>query len=72
MSEEGHVFATDPEGYRVLEFDPEGKLAKAWGQFGSDMSSMNLPTGIVLDSRSRILIADSENNRILVFVEEGE
>ena len=70
VGESGSVYISDPEGYRVLKLDDTGKVLAAWGQNGSDMSSMNLPTGIALDSSvpgGRILVTDSDNNRVLVF-----
>lgn len=63
----GRIYCTDPSGNRVLRFDPQGALTAVWGQAGSDLKSMNNPTGILIDSRNRLLVADSANNRILVF-----
>jgi hypothetical protein len=53
----------------VLKFDDRDKLLAVWGAYGTDTSSMNLPTGIAVDKGGRILVTDSENHRILVFAE---
>jgi hypothetical protein len=29
-----HVFITDPEGYRVIEFTSDGQFVRTWGDFG--------------------------------------
>ena len=35
------------------EFDAEGALVAAWGQFGADLAGMNLPTGLAADAEGR-------------------
>ncbi|HAJ05312.1 MAG TPA: 6-bladed beta-propeller, partial [Chloroflexi bacterium] len=39
-----------------------------WGDFGKEMNSFDLPTGIDIDSSGGIYLADSENNRVLYFM----
>ena len=67
VDEQGRVWATDPEHYRVLGFEPYGTLGVTFGQAGIDLAGMNAPTGIVVDPQGRVLVSDSENHRILVF-----
>jgi len=68
VDKDGNVYTTDPEAYRVIKFDRQGKLISLWGQFGTDLASMNLPTGIKVDeAKGRILVTDSENHRVLAF-----
>jgi len=64
---DGRVYVTDPEGYRVIVYDLEGAVQDVWGQYGTDLASMNLPTGIAIDPMGRVLVADSDNHRVLVF-----
>lgn len=64
---EGRVYVTDPEGYRVIVYDLSGAVLDVWGQYGSDLSAVNLPTGITVDAQGRVLVADSDNHRILMF-----
>ncbi|HEX8681715.1 MAG TPA: hypothetical protein VF707_05330, partial [Ardenticatenaceae bacterium] len=60
------VWITDPEGYRVVEFDTSGEVQRVWGQFGSDANGLNLPLGLTWDEESDSLwVADSENHRVL-------
>ncbi len=65
----GHILVTDPEGYRVIEFNNDGGFAGLWGQFGTDNSSFGLPSGIAVDSDGNIWVADSGNNRLMKFVD---
>jgi DNA-binding beta-propeller fold protein YncE len=65
--EAGLVYATDPEGYRVLVFDTEGNFRAAFGQYGSDEKSLALPNGIAVDAQGYIYVADADNHRIVVF-----
>ena len=64
---DGNVFATDPEGSRVLKFSNDGNLLAVFGTRGADLASFNLPTGLAFDARGNLYVADSGNHRILVF-----
>ncbi len=63
----GHVFVTDPEGYRVLEFDGQGKFVRAWGDYGAGPAEIGLASGIAVDSEGHIWITDAGNSRIMRF-----
>ncbi|MCL4488537.1 MAG: 6-bladed beta-propeller, partial [Chloroflexi bacterium] len=63
----GQVVVSDPEGARLIEFSSDGKLEAVWGQAGSDLSGLNLPTGVAFDGQGNLYVADSGNNRILVY-----
>ncbi len=60
-----HVFITDPEGYRVIEFTSSGEFVRTWGDFGNESSQIGLPSGITVDPLGFIWITDPGNNRIL-------
>jgi len=63
----GHVFATDPEGYRVLEFTSDGQFVQTWGAFDTDNSSFGLTSGIAVNSQGQIWVSDAGNNRLMRF-----
>jgi sugar lactone lactonase YvrE len=63
----GHIFATDPEGYRVLEFTPDGELVRYFGIYSSMLDGFNIPIGLAFDQSGGLWVADSGNNRILYF-----
>lgn len=60
-----HVFVTDPEGYRVLEFSSTGEFVRGWGAFGSGPDEIGLASGIAVDPQGFIWVTDAGNNRIL-------
>ena len=60
-----HVFITDPEGYRVIEFTSSGEFIRTWGAFGSGDAEIGLAAGITLDQDGFIWVTDVGNNRIL-------
>jgi uncharacterized protein (TIGR03663 family) len=64
---QGHIFVTDPEGYRVIEFTSNGGFVRTWGDFGTAPENFGLPTGIAIDSSGRVWVDDSANNRIMRF-----
>jgi uncharacterized protein (TIGR03663 family) len=63
----GHVFITDPEGYRVIEFNSDGTFLQWWGAYGTDNSSFGLASGIAVDAKGMVWVTDSANNRVMRF-----
>ena len=63
-----HVFITDPEGYRVIEFTSDGQFVRTWGDFGTGESEIGLPSGVDADDQGNIWVSDAGNNRILKYV----
>ena len=63
----GRIYVTDPEGFRVLIFNPDGTYLARFGTFGTGISNLGLPNGIAIDRNDFVYIADSGNNRILKF-----
>ena len=63
----GNVFVTDPEGYRVIEFNSDGQFTQFWGQFGTDNASFGLPSGLVIDSNGNAWVTDAGNHRLMHF-----
>lgn len=61
-----HVYITDPESFRVIEFNRDGTLSRIWGKFGTDGASFNLPTGIAA-AEGKVVVTDSANNRVMLF-----
>jgi uncharacterized protein (TIGR03663 family) len=60
-----HVFITDPEGFRVIEFTPNGEFVRTWGDFGSGPEGIGLAAGIAVDQPGFVWVTDAGNNRIL-------
>jgi DNA-binding beta-propeller fold protein YncE len=65
VSEDKHVFITDPEGYRVIEFTENGEFVRTWGDFGSGPDQIGLASGIAVDPAGFVWVTDAGNNRIL-------
>ncbi len=63
----GHVFVTDPEGFRVLEFSEDGQFLQTWGDYSTGTDGFNLPTGIKADQNGGVWVSDSGNNDLLHF-----
>jgi len=67
VDQRGHVFITDPEGFRVMEFSGDGELLKVWGDYGNSPSAFGLPSGIAVDPEGRVWVTDAAFQRILRF-----
>jgi len=64
---DGHVFVTDPEGYRVIEFTEAGEFVRTWGDFGSGIDEIGLAAGVTVDQLGFAWVTDAGNNRILKY-----
>ena len=69
----GDIYVSD--GYvnaRVVHFSKDGKFLRMIGGVkGSQPGQLQLPHGVALDSRGRILVNDSDNKRVSVFDKDG-
>ena len=73
LNDAGEIFIAD--GYansRVHKFSPEGKHIMSWGEPGTGPGQFNLPHGVWIERRGRVLVADRENDRVQVFTQDGE
>ncbi len=63
----GQIFVVDPEGYRVLEFNPDGSIARIWGEYSPDVDGFGLASGVAVDRNGGVWVSDGGNNRLLHF-----
>jgi predicted membrane-bound mannosyltransferase/DNA-binding beta-propeller fold protein YncE len=68
VDNQDHVFVTDPEATRVLEFDNKGQFIRAWGQPGTGADGFGLAAGVAADSQGRVWVTDAGNSRVMRFV----
>lgn len=69
VDEAGHVFITDPEGFRVIEFSGDGKeVVRSWGEGGDGADRFNVNTGITVAPDGSLWVTDSGNNRLMHFI----
>ena len=61
----GHVFTTDPEGYRVLEFNNDGSFVRGWGDYSTGPEGFGLAAGVAVDAEGKIWVSDAGNQRIM-------
>jgi predicted membrane-bound mannosyltransferase/DNA-binding beta-propeller fold protein YncE len=67
VSADGRVFVSDPEGYRILEFDPAGEFIQTWGTFGAEANTFTLPTGIAAGTDGGVWVSDTGANHLMYF-----
>ena len=69
----GDIYVSD--GYvnaRVVHFSSSGRFVRVIGGVkGSQPGQLQLPHGVALDSKGRILVNDSDNQRVSVFDKDG-
>jgi uncharacterized protein (TIGR03663 family) len=62
-----HLFVTDPEGPRVLEFDPQGEFVRGWGQMSADLNGFGIASGVAVDAQGGVWVSDASNHRLMHF-----
>ncbi len=67
LGPDGTVFLTDPENYRVLQFQADGKFLRGWGQYSTLPDGFGLPSGVAVDGEGRVWVSDAANNLLLRF-----
>ena len=71
----GDVFVTDShrngKNNRVVKFTADGKFVKEWGRKGNGAGELSEPHTIAIDSRGRLFVGDRENNRIVIYDQDG-
>ncbi len=67
VDSQGYVYATDPEGYRVLQFTSQGDFVRYWGDLSTGPEGFSLVGGIAVDAADGIWVSDAGNNRIMHF-----
>jgi len=73
VAEDGSFFVSDGYGNaRVLKFAADGTLLLTWGSPGTAPGEFDLPHGIAIDQRGRVLVADRSNARVQVFDASGK
>jgi sugar lactone lactonase YvrE len=63
----GRVYASDPEGYRVLVFSPQGDLLAWWGDYGTPPEGLGVVNGLAVDESGRLWVADASNGLVVRF-----
>ncbi len=72
VDDDGNLYTSDPEGYRILHFTTSGTFINYFGDYGAAANGMNLPTGIVADNNGGVWVADAGNNRVLHIILPGQ
>lgn len=62
-----HLFAVDPESYRVLVFTTQGDFIEYWGDYGTEAEHFGMPASIAVDHEGGVWVTDAGNSRIMHF-----
>jgi DNA-binding beta-propeller fold protein YncE/4-amino-4-deoxy-L-arabinose transferase-like glycosyltransferase len=64
----GNVYTTDPEGFRILGFQPDGKFITGWGDYSPSSDGFGLPAALVFDRNNGVWVSDAGNSVLLHYV----
>jgi uncharacterized protein (TIGR03663 family) len=62
------VVVTVPARNTAIYYDAAGQELLRWGGVGSDLASLNLPSGVAGGAENAVYLVDRGNNRVLRFV----
>jgi len=72
FASDGSMFISDGYGNaRVHKFSADQQHLFSWGEPGAAPGQFNLPHGVWIDRRGRLLVADRENDRVQIFDQDG-
>ncbi|MCD4753878.1 MAG: hypothetical protein K8R40_12475, partial [Anaerolineaceae bacterium] len=72
IDENDNLFITDPEGYRIIQFDLTGNYIRSWGDYSSGSDGFGLPAGITADGFGGVWVSDAGNHNLLHFTLPSE
>ena len=64
----GNILITDPEGYLVWEYSPDGQLIRSWNGGGGNIDNTSMPTGISVDAEGSVWVVDTFANQVNQFI----
>ncbi len=67
VDDAGYLFATDPEGYRVLQFTTQGEIMRYWGDYGLGNDGFGLVGSVAVDPTGGVWVSDTGNSRLMHF-----
>jgi len=67
VDDDGHLFATDPEGYRVLEFTTQGEIIRFWGDYSLGNDGFGMAGAVAVDPLGGVWVSDTGNSRLMHF-----
>jgi uncharacterized protein (TIGR03663 family) len=68
LDNQGHVYVSDPEGCRILEFTSTGEAVRAWGDCGAGINSFSMAASVAVNQNGDVWVSDAANSRLLLFV----
>ena len=66
------IFVLDTEQSRVHCFNFRGEYQYSWGEFGENPGQLNHPSDISASRSGEVLVADTQNQRVCVFQQDGK
>ncbi|MGZ8919679.1 MAG: 6-bladed beta-propeller, partial [Limisphaerales bacterium] len=55
---DGNVIVIEPHYSRVNHFDPQGKLLAQWGENGTNISKLQFPRAVAINSRGDVFVSE--------------
>jgi DNA-binding beta-propeller fold protein YncE len=67
LDHSGDIYILDGGNNRLVKLSPQGKFLKEVGGFGGGVNQFRQPTALAFDGGINILVADSQNRRLVRF-----
>ena len=71
--QEGNIIVLEPHYSRVNHFSTDGKLARQWGQHGTNAGQLAFPRAVAVDDKGHVLVSEyGLTERIQKFSSDGQ
>ena len=67
-TKDGNILISDPESYRIMEFNSTGTLLRSWNAKGGSIDDYSMPTGVKVDKNGAVWVVDTVNSQINKFI----
>ncbi|CAH1269102.1 TRIM3 [Branchiostoma lanceolatum] len=67
----GNIFVSDFRAHSIYEYDEAGQYVSEFGGPGLSGGRLNHPRGICVDTSGHTMVVDSENQRVVMFTNQG-
>jgi DNA-binding beta-propeller fold protein YncE len=66
------LYVTDIGGFRVQQYDPEGKYLRTIGRLGDSPGEFARPKGVAVDRAGRVYVVDAASQVVQIFDADGK